>query len=165
MQKQLLKGLLAFVILVVSFLSSKAQCKGNKVLVCTCQRTEFGCLWHCKCVPPSHARYYLQKGWTLSTPSDDITSNTTPSDQFSASVINSSSIDLALAESQSVSIKIYDATGRLVKTIANRKMPEGYHQIEWNNKDESGKAVPDGIYVLQIFANGKSETMKLSIMK
>lgn len=64
-----------------------------------------------------------------------------------------------------ISIKIYDVTGRLVKTIANGKMSENYHEVEWDNKDMSGKAVPAGIYVLQIVANSKSETKKLFVMK
>ena len=34
------------------------------------------------------------------------------------------------------------------KTIANGKMSEGYHRIEWNRKDKIGKGVPAGIYVL-----------------
>jgi FlgD Ig-like domain len=83
---------------------------------------------------------------------------------LSVSSANSNVTSFQLMQTQNVSVKIYDATGRLVKTIANSKVPEGNHQIEWDSKDESGKAVPPGIYVLQLVAKNKSETMKLSVI-
>lgn len=91
---------------------------------------------------------------------------TLPSDEPSSAPLSEpSENNFQLPGKGAVSIKLYDMTGRLIKTIAHGKMSEDYHEVEWDNKDESGKAVPAGIYVLQLFTNGKSETKKLSIMK
>ena len=169
MKQQSIQKLLAFIICMmfsVSFLHAQ-KCNGpNKILVCQCSRaSDFYCVYVCKCIHVNQLKEHLKNGWKLSDQSDAAKINTTPSDLSSVSVINSTSINVALDESQNVSLKIYDATGRVVKTIVNGKMPEGYHQIEWDNKDESGKAVPAGVYVLRVVTNSKSETMKLSIMK
>ena len=92
--------------------------------------------------------------------------NSSPSNEtLSISSADPNAISFQLMQAQNVSANIYDATGRLVRTIANGKMSEGYHQIEWNNKYETGKAVPAGIYILQVVTNGRSETKKLSVMK
>ena len=55
----------------------------------------------------------------------------------SASQVNT--IDFQIEQPEFVSIKLLDVKRRLVKTIANGKMSEGYHQIEWCAKDDAGK--------------------------
>ena len=64
-----------------------------------------------------------------------------------------------------VSIKIYDVTGRLIKTLADRPMTQGEHQIDWDRKDAQGNAVSAGTYVLQFNVRGEIETRKLSIVR
>ena len=81
----------------------------------------------------------------------------------SISPANSNAISFQLMQTQSVSAKIYDAAGRLVKTLANEKMQQGYHQIEWDRKDQAGKAVSAGIYILQFETGNKLETKKIIV--
>ena len=69
-----------------------------------------------------------------------------------------------LGHPSSISIKIYDATGRLIKTLADSRLPEGEHQIEWDRKDEQGNTVSAGIYILQFKGSGKTVTRKLSVI-
>jgi hypothetical protein len=79
----------------------------------------------------------------------------------SISPANSNAISFQLI--QSVTAKIYDATGRLVKTLANEKMQQGDHKIEWDRKDQAGKAVSAGIYILQVETRNKLETKKIIV--
>jgi hypothetical protein len=88
---------------------------------------------------------------------------TPANDLLSISGIDSTAISLELIESQNVSLKIYDITGRLIKTLADEKMEEGNHQIEWNKTDEAGNTVSAGIYILQFDTANTSETRKLSV--
>lgn len=64
-----------------------------------------------------------------------------------------------------VSVKIYDATGRLIKTLAERRMAKGEYQIDWDRKDAKGNAVSAGTYILQFNVGGETETRKLSIVR
>ncbi len=73
---------------------------------------------------------------------------------------NSSTIVFSLSQSQKVSIKIFDIKGRLLKTLANKEMKEGYHQIIWNAEN-----VKPGEYFLRMESTGFSEVKKLIILK
>ena len=90
---------------------------------------------------------------------------TTGNKSFFIDSAKSNAISFQLMQAQNVSAKIYDATGRLIKTIADNKMREGYHQIEWGAKDETGNAVQAGVYVLRIKSGNYSEDKKILIAK
>ena len=78
--------------------------------------------------------------------------------------LQSTATHFELEHTSIVSIKIYDATGRLIKTLANRNMTQGDYQIEWNKKDEKGNPVSAGIYILRFDAGNYSDTKRLSII-
>jgi hypothetical protein len=148
--KSTTKKLFAFIIGIMMFFVkpqiSSAQNSGKPTHYCPpCYRWYKG-----DCVPCRSCCM-----WSVTLPSNELSS---------ASLPESFAINFPLSDKGPLLIKIYDITGRLVKTIANGKMSQGYHQIEWNSKDETGKVVPPGIYVLQVVTNGKSETKKLSVM-
>jgi hypothetical protein len=54
-------------------------------------------------------------------------------------------------------LKIFDIRGRLMKILAlsPRQKLKGWYVIEWNGKDEFGKEVPDGIYIMELYDNEK----------
>ena len=73
---------------------------------------------------------------------------------------NSTTISFTISQPQKVSLKIYDMTGRLVKTLADTKFEKGQHELKWN-----AQGVTAGIYILQYNAGNYSETRKLSVIK
>ncbi|MBK9983022.1 MAG: T9SS type A sorting domain-containing protein [Saprospiraceae bacterium] len=86
-------------------------------------------------------------------------------DVLSLSDSNSADFSLELTEAHDVSLKIYDVTGRLIKTLAESTLPEGENQIEWNKTDEYGNTVSAGIYILQLNAGTEySDLRKLTVM-
>jgi len=50
----------------------------------------------------------------------------------------------------SVRLAVYDAAGRLVKTIAHGDQYPGWHHETWDGRDHSGKSLPSGIYFARI---------------
>ena len=89
----------------------------------------------------------------------------TENNVFSVYGNNLIAISFELIEAQNVSLKIYDGTGRLVKTFANNRMAEGEHKIEWNTKDENGNLVTAGNYILQFTTGGIAGTKKFSVIR
>ena len=73
-------------------------------------------------------------------------------------------INFQLKDAASVSLKIYEASGRLIRTLAAEYMEKGSHLVEWNEKDEDGNTVSAGIYILQFDTPNKSETKKLAVI-
>ena len=53
----------------------------------------------------------------------------------------STTINFSVAKTDKVSLKIFDMSGRLVKTLANEEMQQGNHEIKWNVNDEKGNTV------------------------
>jgi len=78
---------------------------------------------------------------------------------------NTTTISFSLTQSQKVSIQIFDATGRLIKTLTDAQTPVGAHQLVWNARDEKGNAVSTGIYFLRMQAGNYTETKKVVVAK
>lgn len=51
-----------------------------------------------------------------------------------------------LAEETFAQLKIFDVSGRLIKTLASQNMAEGEQRYNWNAEDDHGNHVPNGLY-------------------
>lgn len=58
----------------------------------------------------------------------------------------STEIEYAIPVEQKVELKIYNATGRLIKTLISEKQKAGRYRISWNGKDNKARQVPRGVY-------------------
>jgi hypothetical protein len=56
------------------------------------------------------------------------------------------SVRYALPTSGAAAIAIYDASGRLVRTMASGRQVAGEHTMNWDGRDASGRLVPAGVY-------------------
>jgi DNA-binding beta-propeller fold protein YncE len=63
------------------------------------------------------------------------------------------------------SLQIFDARGRLVRTLLRGEVPAGEHRFVWNGLDESGQRVASGLYVLRLAAPGVTSNRKLLLAK
>ncbi len=48
------------------------------------------------------------------------------------------------------SLEIYDVSGRLIKTLLNKKAMLGRYTTHWDGRDDTGKRLPSGIYFYRI---------------
>jgi hypothetical protein len=55
-------------------------------------------------------------------------------------------LEFRLEESQRVTLTIHDVTGRLVRTLADRRMPAAAHTVLWDGKNDTGAACVAGTY-------------------
>ena len=55
-----------------------------------------------------------------------------------------------LPQATDVVIRVYDASGRLVRSIAAGLMPPGYHRIAWNGHGDDGREVASGVYLYEV---------------
>ena len=87
-----------------------------------------------------------------------------PVETSSALFLEPEPINFPLSEAGQVSIKIFDATGKLIKTFAHSRMMQGEHQIAWDRNDEQGNAVSEGVYILRFDAGSYSEIKKITVI-
>jgi hypothetical protein len=57
-------------------------------------------------------------------------------------------VDYALPHSTKVNIKVYDVSGRQVKTLVSDKLEPGYYKINWFGGDNISRKVPAGVYFI-----------------
>lgn len=64
-----------------------------------------------------------------------------------------------------VRVAIFDAAGRLVRTIVDGTLPAGRYEMPWTGKDNSGRSVASGVYLLRMDAGVFSDRVKMTLVK
>lgn len=62
-------------------------------------------------------------------------------------------------------LRIYDASGRLVKTLLNEELASGFHTVTWDGRNDKGIAVTSGIYFYRLLTEGFSEARKMVLIR
>jgi hypothetical protein len=75
------------------------------------------------------------------------------------------SIRYELPARAQVSMKIYDVSGRLVRTLKEGEVPAGYHALAWDRKDEAGRDVASGVYFCRLATPGYAEARKMILIR
>lgn len=57
-----------------------------------------------------------------------------------------SSISYQIESPGQVRIDLYDAAGRLIRTLLDARMPAGRHDTRWDGRDDQGRQLPGGVY-------------------
>ncbi len=77
----------------------------------------------------------------------------------------STTIAYRLARNSDVSLKIYDLSGRLVRTLVQGRQQAGYRQIQWDGRDEHGQNVSSGSYIYKLRAGNISISRRMLLLK
>ena len=78
--------------------------------------------------------------------------------------IGSSSIDFALARASRATLRVFDASGRLVRTVVDATLEQGPHTARWDCRDELGAKVASGVYFYRLEAGGYAESRRLVLL-
>ena len=70
-----------------------------------------------------------------------------------------------LLEEGFIRLKVYDISGKPVRTLVNEYRQKGDHSIVWNGDDDNGLALPSGIYFSMINNESLSSTSKMLLLK
>jgi len=71
-----------------------------------------------------------------------------------------------LPHEQAVSLRIYDISGRLVRTLLDGvPLPAGYHQYTWNGRDNRASRVGSGLYFFVLDTQSGRLTGKMTLIK
>jgi hypothetical protein len=60
-----------------------------------------------------------------------------------------------------VSLRIYDAGGRLVRTLVEDGRSAGSHELIWDGRDDTGHPVPDGVHFCRLKVADRAITRRL----
>jgi flagellar hook assembly protein FlgD len=74
-------------------------------------------------------------------------------------------IEFELPQAGTAAIRIYDAAGRLVKTISQTRGQKGLNYVKWDASNDAGRRVPSGVYFCRLEAFGITRTHKLVVIE
>ncbi len=74
-------------------------------------------------------------------------------------------ISFTISEPTNAALRIYDATGKLVRTLVNEFKNSGTYIVTWNGKDEYNSQVADGIYFYALETPKQKFTKKLILTR
>lgn len=80
---------------------------------------------------------------------------------FSRSVV----IPVELAAGMSARLDVYDAAGRLVRTLREGDLPAGTQEVAWDGKDAQGMSVPAGVFYARLSAGGTVAVQPMVLVK
>lgn len=70
-------------------------------------------------------------------------------------------ISFALPLTGHVNLRVYDMSGRLVRTLVDGDMSAANHAITWDGRDHNGDLVGAGVYFCRLEAAGQIQTQKM----
>jgi hypothetical protein len=74
-------------------------------------------------------------------------------------------ISFSLAEPSQTTLKIFDASGRLVKILVDEFKSSGVYSVSWNSRDGHSRQVPEGVYFYTLQTGNYNSTKKLILAK
>ena len=77
----------------------------------------------------------------------------------------STSIPLGLKTAGVTKLAVFDVAGRLVKTLIDGPMEAGSRVVEWDGRDDGGRSVASGFYVIRLTAPDDVRTRSVKIVR
>lgn len=71
------------------------------------------------------------------------------------------SVAFVLPAERDVRLAAYDATGREVRVLARGRLAAGRHEVQWRGDDARGRALPPGLYFVQLRAGSEQRVVRV----
>ena len=72
---------------------------------------------------------------------------------------------LELPAAADVSLRVFDASGRFVRTLLDAPLAQGQHPVHWDGRTQAGQSVGAGVYWARVQAGGAERTTRLLIAR
>jgi hypothetical protein len=77
----------------------------------------------------------------------------------------STTIRFTVPDPAYVELRIFDVTGRTVRTLLSESRDAGAHTVSWDGRNDAGVPAPSGTYVYELRAGAMVESRKLVLLK
>ena len=74
-------------------------------------------------------------------------------------------MEFSLSVRSHVSLKVYDVSGKPVRTLVDGTLGAGRHSALWNGEDEIGRPVASGVYVTRLEVEGRTAVCKSVLLR
>ena len=77
----------------------------------------------------------------------------------------STRIRFELAVTSEIELTIYNAAGRIVRTLFSGARSAGTHDLTWDGRGDDNRQAASGVYLYRLSANGRAQTGKMLLMR
>jgi hypothetical protein len=77
--------------------------------------------------------------------------------------VHSTRLSFGLAADAPVQLRVFDASGALVRTLVDAGLSSGVHEVSWDGRNDQGEAMSSGVYYLHFVAG--REVKKASVVR
>jgi hypothetical protein len=77
----------------------------------------------------------------------------------------STTIKYELAQSGRASLRVYDVSGRIVRTLVDREHNVGAYETRWDGRDQAGRPAASGVYFYRLESGRFIETRRMVLLK
>lgn len=70
-----------------------------------------------------------------------------------------------VSQETDVTLKVYSASGRLVRRLVQRVVTPGTRIVVWDGTNDEGVTMPSGIYFYQLRGGPEVQTRKMTLLK
>jgi 1,4-alpha-glucan branching enzyme len=74
-------------------------------------------------------------------------------------------IRFSLARTRNATLRVYDVSGRLVRTLVDDVYPRGRHEVRWDGRNNRGQGVASGVYFYRLVVREFAETRRMVLIK
>lgn len=78
---------------------------------------------------------------------------------------NNTIVSYGLPKRCSMNLRIFDARGRLVRTLVEAGQPPGFYRVRWNGRDNRERKLSSGVYFYCLEALGLSRIRKMVLLR
>ena len=76
-----------------------------------------------------------------------------------------SALSLRISKPGEVSVQLFDVSGRLLRTLAQGRVPAGERVLQWDGKDDRGQSVGSGVYFFRVATPDGVEQRKVAVLR
>ena len=77
----------------------------------------------------------------------------------------SASIQLGMPEAGPATVKVFDVRGAVVRELQRGELGAGWHRVDWNGRDATGRPGLPGVYFIRAEWAGKTSTLRFALIR
>ncbi len=74
-------------------------------------------------------------------------------------------ITFTMADAGPATVRVFDARGRLVRSLHDGWLDSGRQDLPWSGDDDAGRPAASGVYLVQAKAEGRTETARVTVVR
>jgi len=87
------------------------------------------------------------------------------SQNFPNPFMSNTAISVKIPQETRLKLRVFNIRGQFVKTIYNGSLAKGDNILEWDGKDDKGRACASGVYIFRAETSDACRTVKALILK